>query len=514
MPSRRDFLRIVLLGSGALYLSAPLGGCNRRSPTVERSNNVGPEVSRQQYENPHRFIREHHRKGIDWQNAVTHTADVTIVGTGPAGLTAAVLLTTAGYEVLLLESEPVGGGAARAGSYNDQHYPLAAIYFVEHSDIIGELCKYAGIEPTMVPPDAVIIEGQPVEQLWNDSVLSSLPLPRTEQAELRRFRDDLLDMRTRGTVPVYPLPDTLPPALSKLDAQRASEFLASYRSPFLHSLLDLYARSSMGDTLENINTYSLLNFYASELNTPRYTFPGGLGALTAHIAQKLGDRIKTGMTCFHIEDAHRNPTTWAMDAAGRLHRFRSRVAIVAVQKFMLPWVIAELPEAQKAAMHALHYSPFLTVHLCAQRPLLPAAFDLWVPNALPLFTDIINANATGEASTTAFVASIYAPRSAQDRAMMQSDDVLAAFARRIAEHATTTVPTIHREAVEEVHVFGWGHALVVPTPGSHSGTAQAARQPFGRILFANTDNDASPAFENAVAHGARAAEQAMAVLTQ
>jgi len=514
MPSRRDFLRIVLLGSGALYLSAPLGGCNRRSPTVERSSDVGPEVSRQQYENPHRFIREHHRNGIDWQNAATHTADVTIVGAGPAGLAAAVLLTSAGYDVLLLDSEPVGGGAARAGSYNDQRYPLASIYFVEQTDIIGELCKYAGIEPTTVPPDAVIIEGQPVELLWNDSDLSSLPLPRKEQAELRRFRDDLLDMRTRGTVPVYPLPDTLPPALSKLDAQRASEFLASYRSPFLHSLLDLYARSSMGDTLENINTYSLLNFYASELDTPRYTFPGGLGALTAHIAQKLGDRIKTGMTCFHIEDAHRNPTTWAMDAAGRLHRFRSRVAIVAVQKFMLPWVIAELPEAQKAAMHALHYSPFLTVHLCARQPLVPAAFDLWVPNALPLFTDIINANATGEASTTAFVASIYAPRSAQDRAMMQSDDVLAAFARRIAEHATTTVPTIHREAVEEVHVFGWGHALVVPTPGSHSGIAQAARQPLGRILFANTDNDAAPAFENAVAHGARAAEQAMALLKQ
>lgn len=514
MPSRRDFLRIVLLGSGALYLSPSLSGCNRRSATVERTMNVGPEVSRQQYENPHRFIREHQRKGIDWQDAVSHTADVTIVGAGPAGLTAAVLLRKAGYGVLLLDSEPIGGGAARAGSFRDQHYPLASIYFVEQNDIIRELCIYAEIEPTMVPPDAVIVEGHPVEKFWDDSVIASLPLPRSERAELRRFRDDLLDMRARGTVPVYPLPEVLPPTASKLDAQRASDFLAAYHSPFLHTLLDLYARSSMGDSLENINAYSLLNFYSSELDTPRYTFSGGLGGLSTRIVEKLGDCVKTGMTSFHVEDAHLHPTTWAIDTTGRLHRFQSRVAIIAVQKFMLPWVIAELPDVQKAAMHTLHYSPFLTVHLCAQHPLLPAAFDLWVPNAPLLFTDIINANATGHASSTSSVASIYAPRSAIDRAMMQSDDVLAAFARRIAEHAIKTVPTIRGDAIEEVHVFGWGHALVVPTPGSHSGTAQAARQPLGRILFANTDNDAAPAFENAVAHGTRAAEQAMAMLKQ
>jgi len=512
MPSRREFLRIVILGSGALYLAPPLGGCNRQSRSPDRTDLVHADVSRQQYENPHRYIRDHQHSRIETQRAVEHAADIVIVGCGPAGLTAAVLLNNAGWNAVLLDNEPRVGGAARTEAYYDQHYPLASIYFVEKTDIIGELCTFAGIKPTAVPPDSLLIDGQLVSDIWSDTTIASLPFTRNEKGEIRHFRDTLLRMKEQNAVPSYPLPETLPPRLAQLGAQRASEFVADYRSEFLRKLLDLYARSSMGAPLENTNAYSLLNFYASEIQGPRYTFPGGLGCLLEPIAQKLGDRIMTGMTCVNIENSHSTPTVWAIDTAGKLHRFNTRVVIVAVQKFMLPRIIPELPSHQRAAMQSLQYSPFLTVHLCAQSELLPPAFDLWVPTASPLYTDIINANTTGKGSTTHFVASIYAPRSYQDRTMMQSDEVLAAFARRIADHATSTVPTMHAEAIEEVHVFGWGHALVVPTPGSHTGIAQTARHPLGNILFANTDNDAAPAFENAVAHGARAAEHSIALL--
>ncbi len=514
MPSRREFLRIVILGSGALYLAPPLGGCNRQSRSLDRTDLVQADVARQQYENPHRYIRDRQRNRIEKQHAVEHAADVVIVGCGPAGLTAAVLLNNAGWNAVLLDNESRAGGAARTEMYYDQHYPLASIYFVDQTDIIGELCAFAGIKPTTVPSDSLLIEGQLVSDIWSDTTIASLPFAQKEKGEIRRFRDTLLRMKEQNVVPSYPLPETLPPRLAQLDAQRASEFVANYRSDLLRKLLDLYARSSMGTPLENINTYSLLNFYASELQGPRYTFPGGLGSLVVPIAQKLGDRIMTGMTCVNIENCHSTPTVWAVDTAGEFHRFNTRVVIVAIQKFMLPRIIPELPSHQREAIQSLQYSPFLTVHLCARSKLLPPAFDLWVPTASPLYTDIINANTTGNGSSSHFVASIYAPRSYQDRTMMQSDEVLAAFARRIADHATSTVPTMNAEAIEEVHVFAWGHALVVPTPGSHTGIAQIARHPLGNILFANTDNDAAPAFENAVAQGARAAEQAIALLKQ
>lgn len=515
MPTRRDVLRILLLGSGALYVSTPLDSCNNRTPPkLERVGSDDRErVEHQFYDTAHRYIRDNSRDGLDWKDAKNHTADVVIVGAGPAGLAAAVALTKAGLSIAIVENEPIGGGAARRGRWGDTYYPLAAIYFVERNATIEELCAFAGIEPISTPHDAVIVKGQVFNNMWDDATIASLPIPPAEKVALRRFRDDLLARRERDTIPPYPLPDELPGDLASFDSTTAAKFIATYRSPFLRSLLDLYARSSMGDSLDRVNAYALLNFYVSEITGPRYTFPGGIGGLSTAIVNKLGGYVHTNRTCIRIE-GDTAPTVWALDRQGTLHRYRCRAAIVAVQKFMLPAIIPDLPQAQRAAMHSLQYSPFLTVHLGARENILPPAFDLWVPDGGPLFTDIINATATSGTSNSSTVASVYAPRLARERTIMQSDDILASLARTIAARVTETVPTVAASAIEEVHVFGWGHALVVPSPGSHNGPAQRARQRLGNIIFANTDNDSAPAFESAVAHGVRAAETAIASLKQ
>ncbi|MCX7929165.1 MAG: NAD(P)-binding protein [Chlorobi bacterium] len=518
MISRRDVLRILLLGSGALYTAPLLGSCQqdrtpRRVSNEHSAKNTYPHVAHQYYDAPHQYIREHRHNTLSWQSAHHHTTDVAIIGAGPAGLAAAVALLGTNYDFVLLDNESVGGGAARCGRYDSVEYPLAAVYFVERTAPIEELCRFAGVQPIEAPGDTLILDRNPYQRLWQDETIATLPICATEKSELRRFRDDLLDRIAQGEIPSYPLPETLPPHLQTLDSTSAASFVAQYRSPLLHTILELYTRSSMGGSLESVNAYALLNFYASEIATPRYTFPGGLAGVTVPVVKKLGDRVQTGMTCLRIENPA-NPLVWALDREGRLHRIQSRVAIVTVQKFMIPWVIPDLPAAQQAAMHSLQYAPFLTVHLCAHTPLLPSGFDIWIPEGSQLFTDIINANAMMKSTvTSAAVASIYAPRTVAERAIMQSDDILAAYAQRIAERAVQSVPTIPPEAIEEVHVFGWGHAVVMPVPGSHSVVAQQARQRYENILFANTDNDSAPAFENAVAHGYRAAEDAIELLS-
>ncbi len=515
MPSRRDILRILLLGSGALYVGPRLGSCTRSEQSLSRASSQRQTVGHQFFDTPHHYIRDHQTSTLKWHSARKHVVDVAIVGAGPAGLAAALRLQTDGYQIALIENEPIAGGAARSGNYNTVQYPLAAIYFVERRGDIEELCRFAGVEPIPVPEDTLILEQSSFANVWDDATLSSLPITQREKSELRRFRDDLLGLRESERLPEYPLPETLPDDWKALDSMSAADYVARYRSPLLRALLDLYTRSSMGGSLENVNAFALLNFYASEIATQRYTFPGGLAGLASPLITKMGDAVKTQMTCIRISTDGPSVMIWALDRDGQMHRFDCRAAIVAVQKFMLPWILPDLPSAQQAAMRSLQYAPFLTVHLCAEQPLLPNGFDVWVPSGGQLFTDIINANATANRSQqTSFVASIYAPRTMAERAIMQSDDVLAAYARKIADHAARSVPTIHAETIEEVHVFGWGHALVVPVPGSHSGLAQAARQRFGRIVFANTDNDSSPAFENAVAHGTSAAEAAIGLLKQ
>lgn len=514
MPSRRDVLRILLLSSGSLYLSAPLGSCHRSLRKAESFQTQKEHVAHQRYSIPHQYLRDHARDSITWHNAQLHTTDVTIVGAGPAAIIAAVAITAAGYHVTIIENEPTGGGAARSGSYRNFSYPLAAIYYVDRNATVESLCRFAGVDPIAVPEDALVLNGQTYRKIWDDSTIQELPITDAERMHLRQFRDGLLSRRNHGTIPSYPLPDTLSPELASLDAQSAAAYISRYRSPFLHSLLDMYTRSSMGGTLEEVNAYAFLNFYATEIDTPRYTFPGGLGGLMQPILRKLGDRVRLEETCIRIDPHSPQLATWTIDREGTLHCYRSRAVIVAIQKFMAPWIIPELPRAQQVAMRSLRYAPFLTVHLCGDELPLPDAFDIWVPEGDNLFTDIIVPKATEHSAQSGSIASIYAPRAAKDRAIMQSDDVLAAFARRIAERAVMALPSVTPESINEIHVFGWGHALVVPFVGSHGGVAQMARHPIGNVLFANTDNDSSPAFENAVAHGQRAAEEAIALLKQ
>lgn len=515
MLSRRDALRILLLGTGAMYLAPALSSCghNEQLQRIDAPSRQqkGVRVGHQHFDLAHHYIRDHHAHELRWNAATVHRTDVAIIGSGPAGLAAAVVLASAGIDFLLLDSEPVAGGAARAGSYRSLRYPLASIYFVEKTAAVAELCAFANLEPHLVPHDALVIDGTVHSNIWSDTTLNVLPISARERSQLRRFRDELLERaHSSSTLPRYPLPEVLPASWAALDATSGEAFIAQYRSPLLRTILDLYARSSLGASLAEVNAYALLNFYAGELSGSRYTFPGGLGSLSAAMTTKLGDRIRTGMTCIRIENPHRAPVVWTLDEHGQLHRIDARVAIVTTQKFMLPWIIEEMPDAQRAAMHSLRYSPFLTVHLCSAEPTPFEAFDLWVPAGQKLYTDVINVASTGVRSDAA-VLSVYAPRTPYDRPMMQSEDVLAAFARRIAQQVVHDLPQLNPAAVEEVHVFGWGHAVVVPVPGSHSGIAQAARQPVGKVILANTDNDSAPAFENAVEHGMQAAEQAIAL---
>ena len=57
------------------------------------------------------------------------------------------------------------------------------------------------------------------------------------------------------------------------------------------------------------------------------------------------------------------------------------------------------------------------------------------------------------------------------------------------------------DSISQIEVFGWGHALAVPFPGSHNGPAQLASARHGNIFFGASDNDAASSVENALANG-------------
>ena len=64
---------------------------------------------------------------------------------------------------------------------------------------------------------------------------------------------------------------------------------------------------------------------------------------------------------------------------------------------------------------------------------------------------------------------------------------------------------------ERIDVMRWGHAMIRPRPGFQWGAArERAAEPLGAIHFAHTDLSGIALFEEALYHGVRAAEEALA----
>lgn len=512
MNSRRRFLQTVLLASGATFIGLPLGcseSSSRKQPLARTPDSRPPlSTAGQRFAALHKMLIDSRHNVLRPVN--TRTCDVVVIGAGPSGLTACRQLHKLGFETLLLDSEFRTGGAAVHGEWKDIKYPLGSVYFVTYEDLIKEMIDEAGAKPLLTPDDALILNNTPFSDFWRDEVLASLPVSAADKEGMKRFRDDLLRL---DDVPPYPLPQTLTPALAALDRQSGREYLRPYGSPVLEQILNAYSLSSMGGTLDETNAYCLLNFYCSEFGNafhlPRYTFRGGLHEFADIIARPVPESsILPGHIAFHLENTSGGIRLLCIDENDKVQEIKAKAAVVAIQKFAVPFLVADLPTAQKQAIAQLRYSPFATIHLCSDRPLIPHNdFDIWAPGTEQYFTDILNPSSLYPADAQGFVHSLYSPRPISDRGMLMSEELFADFARRAAGAALPFLGGPEAaEAIREIHAWAWGHSVVRAGTGTHSGTAQQASQPFGSIFFANTDNDASPAVENAVAHGARAAE--------
>jgi hypothetical protein len=85
---------------------------------------------------------------------------------------------------------------------------------------------------------------------------------------------------------------------------------------------------------------------------------------------------------------------------------------------------------------------------------------------------------------------------------------LATFAQETAHAVTEHIPGA-MDNITELHVFGWGHSMVVPEVGAISKLVPTINQSVGSIHFAHSDNDIAPGWENAVWHGVEAARRVM-----
>lgn len=510
VTTRRDFLRYVLLSSGAVYTMG-MGGCRRIAEDATSkgaaSLRKGPVVDGQRFRLAHRYLRD---GGTFPSPSRTERCDVLVVGSGMSGLAAATALHRQGIDVRIIESEPRPGGTAVSHQEGNVSIPLGSVYFVDRTPELEALIDYAGVQPVECPGDGYIFDNALYRDLWSDADLGRAVPSDADRDGMRRFRDDVLALG--DALPSYPLPAVLNDGLRQLDNTSGRDHIRRYRSPTLDAILDAYSRSSMGAPLDATNAYCLLNFYSSEFGKGyglgRYTFPGGTSALAGGLAQRLP--VMTGRLAVRAGQDGDDAVVDTIDDEGTIVRHRARCVIVAVPKFQVPHLMPGLPAERVAACRALTYAPYATIHVASTIPLVDERiYDTWRFPMVGGYTDIIAPTTVQRGPDDQHVASLFAPVDIAQRSILQNDESFVRFAHDAVSAFEGTLSEAQRGSITGVYLWRWGHGIVVPGVGSHGGIAQAASRPEGAVFFANTDNDASPALENAVSQGTLAAAAVM-----
>ncbi len=440
--------------------------------------------------------------------------DVLVIGAGPAGLTSAWLMQQEGYEVIVVDNETLVGGAARQFVWHNVHIPCGAVYFADLSGVLAEVLSCLALRPLPLPDDALWLAGTAYRSFWQDEVLNELPIPQEERRAFYRFRTDLL---AAPPFP-WPLPESLPAFWQRLAACPAEAVVKAYGSAHLERLLNAYARSVLGGSLAEVSALCLQEFYASELgqafHRTRYSLRGGIARFCESLCDRIGtEYIRSGWLAFRSEHIRATRVrTLCLTEEGTVGAIESSVVIFAGPKYVAKHLLPELPPAQQQALLRLRYAPYVLVYLHTPFRLLPEnSFDLWVPEAR-LFTDITDVGLLQAQPTDGFLYCIYAPLSPRQRALLLEEEHVHHLVTAIAREALQLLAPDALHSITELAAFVWGHGLVIPTPEAFCGVAQQARRPVGRIVFANTDNEAAPALENAIEHAVRAAELAHSLL--
>lgn len=498
---------MVMLSTGATY-AVGLGGCKRPSE-IKLLSHPKRIYATPQFRIAHAYLRD--GQPLPKPSKEINT-DVVVIGAGFAGLSAAATLETHGANVVVVESEYRAGGAAVSQELAGGMAPLGSVYFVDRTPEVEALLKRANIEPVLCPPDAYDFgKSGLVRNLWADGTLDSVIRNPNERDGMKRFRDYILGLGS--SLPEYPLPDVLTPELMSLDVS-AEDWVKQFKSQTLLTILNAYSRSSEGALLARTNVYCLQNFYASELgdelDIPRYTFPGGTHALSGSLANTLKS-VQNSHLAARIHQNEHHAFVDCVDSDGRVIRYKAHHVVMAGQKFQLPYMVEGLPVEQAEACKEMSYAPYMTVHIVSDLPLVQNnVYDTWNLNS-EFETDVVNPGSVPGTHFDKHVASLYLPMDRFARGQLQDPEL---FARRATDVVNRFVSARSRDqaaSVREIYCWGWGHGMVIPTPGSHSGIAQLARRRHGLVLFTGADNDAAPAFENAVYNGTHTAMQLLQI---
>jgi phytoene dehydrogenase-like protein len=438
--------------------------------------------------------------------------DAAVVGAGLSGLTAAYHLRD--RRVLVLEAGEVPGGVCRQGSYRGITYPAGSAYFYFPTEPAWEAWyRDLGLplaEALVTPPvSALFFEGRWHADCFSPAGLRRLPLPENAIQGLQQLAGRLAAWEETwdpfGS-------DALPNA--ELDRVSLTHYLEHelHLPPAVTQILAPYCRSCLGAGPEAVSAWAGLLFLMSEFSgkSRSAAFPGGNARVAQALAQSLPEPVRCGQTLVRLDPCPQGMDLLVWDGPhDRGYRVRAGVVILAGGKFTTRQVLPEQSGWDLERFGNFRYSSYVVAALCGRLSLENPGYENWV---------------AGEEALSDFVMTPRHPHPGEGRVMTvfapqpYPEGRAPLMRAQPADMAATLVQSVDRlfpgtaAEVEEVHLYRFGHAQVVPYPGFLSAIKGAIPQAQGRIVLANADLEGLPCIEAAIIAGQKAAARAGSLL--
>ncbi len=448
-----------------------------------------------------------------WPDRPEARVEVAVVGAGLSGLAAAYHLKD--REVLVLEAGSQPGGVCLAGSFRGVPYPAGSAYFYHDPEDPEDRAWFRelglDVEDALVAPpaSALLADGRWHPDCFSPAGLGTLSLAPGVRDRVVQFAGEMAEREARWDPLASPY--MTHPEWDKYSLQHFLETMRGF-PPEVTGLFDPYCRSCLGAGPREISAWAGLYFLIAEFSSTSRTgsFPEGNARLVTALAGALAKPVQVQHMVVGLKNHPDGVHLLVWDsAAQRPWRLEAGVVILATGKFVTRHLLPPDCDWDPLSFEAFRYSSYVVAALCGNLSLEAPGFENWVAGE-PAFSDfILTPRQAPPGSPRVMV--VFAPQPypggreplLTKTPEQQGEEILTAVARHF--------PSVEAE-VEEIHLYRFGHAQVVPYPGFLHFLKGRLSPQEGRLILANSDLEGLPCIEAALAQGKKAARRARAIL--